>query len=211
MTFKSFRLIGAIFFLFLVGCASRAPKTAATPTRVQKAHWETKAQVRDLKNDKTHSLSIDVLGEKGVALRIEATAAMGVPVASYVMNQNGFRCLIPQKKTFYQGPLKGEGLKVTLNVPLAPEVLPAIAFDEPLGGPEWSCRNDRYGFIESCTDSSRKVSIHWSDRDGAAKKVSLKGPQFEMEWIFPRPRTEVQFRPQVFEIRPPAGYKIIQL
>ncbi|MNT61890.1 hypothetical protein D3C72_1995640 [compost metagenome] len=53
--------------------------------------------------------------------------------------------------------------------------------------------------------------VQWLSRSEGSKKVVITAPQFEMQWHFKAPQTEVQFKNELFTLRQPEGFKPIQL
>jgi len=167
--------------------------------------------VRDLKENKTQSLSIDVLAIKNERMRMEVTALMGFRVASLVMSPRDISFAIYPQKRFYYGKNSEKALSRLIDLPLHPMNLENIAFDEPVRGPGWRCDLDQSGWVAMCENPSRQLTVKWLDRAEGAKKVVITGPQFEMQWLFNAPQTEVQFKPETFTLKQPEGFKPIQL
>lgn len=199
------KILFSAMALFLAACAG-TPKAPIEAVNV--AHWETKMRLKDLEKNKSHSLSVDVLGERGGAMRMDATAILGYPVASYVMTPEEFRCAVYTSKAFYQGPVTETALRPLLKVPMSPVVLRQVAFDEPLSG--WKCTRGADGKVQSCESAVTRVSATWK-REGAHRVVSFKGPGFEMEWAFGAPRTDVQLKDSAFVLEAPRGFRVIRL
>lgn len=194
--------------LALVSCTSKPPRPF--DAKMTKAQWETKLRVKDLAKDKTQSLSVDVLGERGSNLRLEASAILGYPVASYVMNREGFQCAVYSKKVFYEGGLSETALEPLLRLPLSPTVLSRVAFDEPIRDRGWSCANGQDGLVASCESASRGLKVVWNRKD-EAKTVRIEGATFQMDWVFNEPRTEVQFKDDTFRLKVPKDFRVIRL
>lgn len=204
------QILGSVLcvsILVLVGCASQPVKT----TGFDKAQWETKTMIRDLRNNKTQSLNIDILAVRDQKARFEITAMLGYQVGSLVMNQRDIAFNIYPKKTFYYGKNSERALGQLIDLPLHPMNLANIAFDQPIRGSGWQCLKDVEGWIQSCENASRKLTVKWTERKEGAKKVLITGPQFEMQWHFDAPQTEVQFKNEIFTLKQPEGFKAIQL
>ncbi|MBX2987896.1 MAG: hypothetical protein KF802_08355 [Bdellovibrionaceae bacterium] len=206
MTLKIFSL--GIFAFFLAACSTSPKKAVSGP--IDKARWETKMRVKDLSRNKSQSLSVDVLGEKTGPLRLEATAIMGYPVASYVMDQQGFRCAVYPQKQFYEGPLTENALRPLVKIALSPQILRHIAFDEPIRGTDWVCQAGEDRLVSECRSARRGLTIAWN-RHESGKTVKVRGAEFEMDWAFDHPQTEVQFKDGTFRLETPSGFKVIRL
>lgn len=194
---------------FVLSCTS-APKKEVPMGAIVQARWETKLRVKDLKKEKTNSVSVDVLGKRGGPFRMEASAILGYPVASYVMDQSGFKCAVYPEKKFYEGNLSEEALQPLLKVPMSPVVLRQIAFDEPLSGSVWKCAKGADGHVESCVSAASQTKVAWK-REGANRSVRIEAPGFEMDWVFGLPQTDVQFKEGTFHLEAPQGFKVIRL
>lgn len=194
-------------FLF-VGCVTKPVKKEGT---FPKAEWETKALIKNLRENKTQSLSIDIYAIKDRQLRLEIAALMGFQVASLVMNPQEISYVLYSRKTFYQGHNSERAFAHVLNLPLHPMNLTKIAFDEPVEGPGWLCSFDTLGLPSQCENIQKEIRVVWSDRNQGQKKVSIAAPQFEMQWQFSSPKTEVQFKEDLFILKQPPGFKAIQI
>lgn len=201
-------LLGLIFCLTMVGCATT--KTVREGA-FQKAQWATKAMVKDLRQNKNQSLTIDIYALKNERARFEITALLGYQVASLVMSPQEISYIIyPQKKFFY-GKNSERAVQQMIGLPLHPMNLASIAFDEPVRGRGWQCSLDGNGLIAACENQERAMSVQWLSRNEGSKKVLITAPQFEMQWHFDAPQTEVQFKNELFTLRQPEGFKAIQL
>lgn len=203
------RLPAAAAFLVLASCAT-APKSEIPAGAVNQARWETKLRVKDLRKDKSHSVSADVIGERGGSMRMEVTAILGYPVASYVMSDGGFRCAVYPEKKFYEGPIGERALQPVLKVPVSPVILRMLAFDEPLGGSQWKCSGGTAAQPEKCESAALGTKISWQ-REGAVRKIRIEAPGYEMDWAFGAPRTDVQLQESTFRLEAPKGFKVIRL
>jgi hypothetical protein len=207
MTRSSNYFLFTLILLAIAGCATK-PKIIGP---LQQAQWETKALIKDLKTNKSQSLNIDIYAVKNDRARLEISALMGFQVASLVMdNKDISYAIYPQKKFFY-GKNSEEAFSRVINLPLHPMNLINVAFEEPVRGSGWQCAKDQSGQLASCTNAERKMRIVWSGRVDGAKKVLITAPQFEMQWAYQAPQTEVQFKPELFTLRQPNGFKAIQI
>jgi hypothetical protein len=201
-------LLGLIFCFTAMGCAT---KTVLREGAFQKAQWETKAMVKDLRQNKNQSLTIDIYAIKNERARFEITALLGYQVASLVMSPQEISYIIyPQKKFFY-GKNSERAVQQMIGLPLHPMNLTSIAFDEPVRGRGWQCNIDGQGLIASCENKERAIVVQWLNRSEGSKNVVITAPQFEMQWQFAAPQTEVQFKNELFTLRQPEGFKAIQL
>ncbi|MNL04154.1 hypothetical protein D3C87_1247160 [compost metagenome] len=202
-------LLGLIFWFTAMGCATKT--VVVREGAFEKAQWETKAMVKDLRQNKNQSLTIDIFAIKNERARFEVTALLGYQVASLVMSAQEISYInYPQKKFFY-GKNSERVIQQMIGLPLHPMNLTSIAFDEPVRGRGWQCNVDGQGLIASCENKERAMVVQWLSRSEGSKKVVITAPQFEMQWHFKAPQTEVQFKNELFTLRQPEGFKPIQL
>lgn len=196
-----------IFAILITSCVSKPTKSVGP----LQARWETKALITNQEENKKHSLNIDVYAIRDKNTRLEVSALLGFPIASLVMTPEDIAFVIYSKKTFYQGKNSESSLSRLFNLPLRPLSLANIAFDEPIIGEGWRCKFDQKSVVTQCENTDRKISVNWQDRDAGKKKVQIVAPQFEMIWLFSAPQTEVVLKDLQFKIKPPSGFKIIQI
>lgn len=211
MMHKMFRLaVVSLSLVLIAGCATSKKQEPPPPDLPEKARWETSLRVRDLRADRGQSLTVAVLGERSGRLRLEASAVMGVPVASFVLSGDEFRCAVYQKKTFYRGKADEAALEQLIRLPLSPRLLHEVMFEVPPKGSDWTCRYTTEKRLEECSSERGKTQVQWR-RNGDERTIRINGPGYEATWAFAKPRTEVQFKDETFRLEAPAGYRLIQL
>jgi len=198
--------------LFMVSCATQPTKPQSSGAGLTKAQWETKAVIRDLKADKSHSLNIDILGDYPGKLRLEVSALMGVQVASLALNDDDVRYAIYPQKKFFEGKASETSFLPLMNVPLHPHNFLNVAYDTPMRGTGWACTKGSDNLVAECYQAARGIKVQWLDRTPEGqKRVLITGPTFEMRWLFKPPQTEVQFKDETFHLEQPADFKTVQL
>jgi hypothetical protein len=201
----------AFFFLVLTLLLSSCVTKTVKEVAPQKAQWETKALIKNLRENKTQSLNIDIYAIKNQRARLEISALMGFQVASLVMSPAEISYVIYPQKTFFYGRNSERAFSRMIDLPLHPMNLANIAFDEPVRGQGWKCTLDAMGAISQCENSGRGILVAWAERNEGQKKVRITAPQFEMQWQFSAPQTEVQFKSELFTLKQPAGFKAVQI
>ncbi|MBO9665677.1 MAG: DUF4292 domain-containing protein [Bdellovibrio sp.] len=203
---------GLCLLLLALGFAACASQPSAPTGPIQVAQWETKALIRDLKANKSQSVDIDVMAVKNQRVRLDVTALMGFQVASLVMSPKEIAYIIYPEKRFYFGKSSEQAMNKIIGLPIHPMNLTYIAFDEPIRGTGWTCElGVTDGLISKCENQKRAIRVEWKDRTEGKKKVVITAPQFEMQWLFKSPQTEVQFKPETFTLKQPEGFKAIQI
>jgi hypothetical protein len=198
--------------LVVTACGTNSVKTEEAGASARHAQWETKAVIRDLKNNKSHSLDIDVLTDYTGRLRMEISALMGVQVASLVLNQEDIRYAVYSQKRFFQGKPSESSFLPLINIPIHPRNFLNLITDAPLKGPSWECVRGADSQLTECNQTARKIKVQWQDRTPEGqKKVLITGPGFEMRWLFRPPQTEVQFKNDTFQLEIPSEFKTVQL
>jgi hypothetical protein len=202
--FKNLILLSSFF---LYACAEKPIKE----TLPKQAKWESKARIKNLKENKTQNLDIDIYAIKNEKARIEVSAVLGTNVASLVMSPTDISYIIFPQKKFFSGKNSANAILGIVNLPLHPMYLSSIAFDDPLRGGGWKCQHGPDGKVSQCENVNKEIKISWYDRNKGEKNVSIVAPLFEMDWHFSAPQTDVQFKPEVFVLKQPPGFKAIQI
>lgn len=192
----------------MAACAS-TQKMAET--NYQTAQWETKAVVKTLKTGAINSMKIEIWAIRNNRARFEITALFGFQVASLVMSPQDISFIYYPRKEFYFGKNSERALKSLIDLPLHPMNLSYVAFDEPIRGQGWICKAGVDRLVESCQHAGRGLSVKWMNRNNGEKKIVITSPEIEMSWFFNAPQTSVQFKPAVFTLSQPDGFKAIQL
>src|SRR4051794_27615863 len=90
--------------LLFLSCQTTPKKGEMFTPTAPAVKWETKAQLKDFKQNKTDNLTIDIVAIKDSHTRIEVSATMGYPVASIVTSPKNLRMALYTQKKFYWGP-----------------------------------------------------------------------------------------------------------
>ncbi|HRO66023.1 MAG TPA: hypothetical protein PL182_00510 [Pseudobdellovibrionaceae bacterium] len=209
MSYKRYSLWNAVFIAtFLVLGCQTAPK--AVDASADELQWESRLRIKDVKKNKTQSVSADVLARKSSGeIRIEMSS-LAIPLASYVMDAKGFSCALYRQKAFYEGPLKENALQPLLRMPLSPVLFRQMLFDRPMSGGDWACKKGADGLVASCSSAQRQLAVVW-ERKPESRTVRVTHPGFEIHWVFNPPSTEVQFKENTFRLEAPRGFKVIRL
>jgi hypothetical protein len=196
----------------LVSCATQPLRAPVASGSLQKAQWDTKAVIRDLKANKSHSVDIEIAGDYPEKLRMDVKAFMGTSVASLALNNDEVRYAIYPQKKFFEGKANEGSFIPLMNIPLHPRNFMSIAYDLPMRGTGWECKKDVAGLPMECDQAAKGLKIQWTDRTPEGqKKVLISGAMFEMRWLFKPPQTEVQFKDETFSLEAPSEFKTIQL
>lgn len=208
LTIKQILFLFAGVSLFISGCATSPPKIRET--NFLNAKWESKAVIKNLKTGGVNSISIDIMAIRNSRARFEITGPFGIQVASLVMSPQDISFIYFPNKEFYYGKNSERALRALVDLPLHPMNLSYVAFDEPIGGPGWTCAAGVDHMVESCQQTQRGLRVKWV-RNGEEKKIVISTSDIEMSWFFKAAQTSVQFKPAVFTLAQPEGFKAIQL
>jgi len=200
---------GILLFIGMMALTACQSRQTAPTTHFQKAKWETIAQINDLKRNKNHRVSIDVLAIKNEKMRMEVTATLGYQVASVLINREGFKAAVYPQKKFYQGNLSDRAFSDALNMPVSPRALFAIAFDEPITGQGWSCEKDAESMPKKCVQANSQIQVEWTKKNDGTKLVKITSPRIEMSWFFKNPELNFEEKPELFNLNVPNGYQVI--
>lgn len=208
-------LIVVLGGIFIIGCQSKPVKTVELSDKVDisklpKYMWETKAQIRDLKRNKNNNVSIDFLAVKNQRLRLEIQATMGIQVGTLGMNQENFIAILYTQKKAIQGKMEEKTLMKSFNLPIPPESLYAIAFDEAINHPQWKCYYDNSKLVSLCENANSQSKIEWKNRNAGTKLAKITSPNMEVDWYFKAPQV-LEIKSETFNIEVPNGYKVINL
>lgn len=196
----------ALASLVLFSCAQKP----ITEGSYEVANWETKAQIRQLRDNQTHNISIDLYAIKGDKLRMEASGPLGYKLASVVMDREKVQAIIFNEKKFYIGSSTQDVMIKAFRVPVPPNVFFAMIFDQELRGSGWKCDSDPKGLIQKCANKDL-ISIEWERLENPRKIVRLKSKAFEMEWYFKTLDLDWQPKDEMFKLTPPENYQTLKL
>ena len=199
---------GAIVFtcIIFVGCAHKEFEYSPT----DKASWETKALVKQVKTGQVNNVAIDVFAIKASKLRLEVTATLGYKVASVVLDKDHIQALVVPDKKYYEGFVTPDVIARVLKIPVHPNILYAMIFDQSLRGAGWVCHNDDKGLLKDCAFKDI-MSLTWERLPPPQKIVHLKTKSVEMDWLFKTPDPKWEPKEEMFQLQAPESYESIRL
>lgn len=197
-------LLLSLVVIFLSACAS---KPIEYDGKKLQGRWEAKAQVKDIKRDQTHNVSLDVIGIKPDKVRMEVSATLGVSLASLVLKEEEIAYAIHPQKRFFSGAVSDQALKPLFNIELNPKYLLNVFFDMPIPEKNWSCTRGVDQLVEKCERLSDGLSIEWKERQGELKRVYIKSSDFEVQVLVKDFTTKVEITEKTFTLEAPKGYK----
>ena len=205
------KLIALLCLFVLFSCSTQSKKEIGPTSPLAAIKWETKAQVRDFKNNKNNVLNIEIVSVKNSYLRMEVGATLGYPVASYVATPKSMKLAIYPQKKFYFGPNTETALLPLLGFPLDPNVLQSIVYDMAIRN--WNCVAGDDGLVTSCKRMTKngEVVVVWQERKETTKRIIIHGPQFEMQWLFQSSSPMNPVKANTFKLEAPSGYSVIAL
>ncbi|NUM57699.1 MAG: hypothetical protein HUU56_03660 [Bdellovibrionaceae bacterium] len=198
-----------------ISCQTKPVKTLELGNKVDisklpKFYWETKAQIRDLKRKKNNNVSIDFLAIKNAKIRLEIKATLGIQVGTLGISQEQFIAVLYRQKNVIQGKMDEKVLTKAFNLPIPPEALYSIAFDESIKGTQWKCNYDNLKVVSLCENEKQQSRVEWSNRVGGGKLVKIYSPTIEVDWFFKPPQV-LEINEETFKVEIPNGYKVTNI
>jgi hypothetical protein len=208
-----------LLFVFLLLCFSACVSKQLSEPIIIKPEakslslWEAKAQIKDIKNAKTHQVSLDFIAHWPDAVRVDVSGPMGIALASLMAKKNEIQYALFRQKAFYEGRVSDTALRSIFRIDLDARHLLNICFDKPILRKDWHCENDAMGLVASCSRNDG-LRIQWGERDGLKKRVTIANPEFEVQILFKNYSTKVlnenedeNTRKNPFLISPPDDFK----
>lgn len=200
------KLLIFLIILFSISCSTMKKQSMSLDLK----HWDSKAVIKDLKNDKTHTVDIEVFKNGDQMLRLEISAMMGVSVASVVIHHEDIGYSLNRQSQFFKGKVAVDSFQYLMNIPLHPYALIAVIEQKNLKQFGWQCTLQN-GVVDECLFPKQNLTVKYLKIDPEKSKVQIYGPQFEMNWLLSRSTTKVQNLTELFRIKAPDGFKIIQI
>lgn len=188
----------------LLACQT-VPKSFETQ---QQGTWEGRALIKNKQKNEAHILNIDISAVRNQNLRLDATTAMGLPLASLLLKEDeSMYYVLYRQKKYYEGPAKAQMMRHLISINLDPKVLYNIIFDEPMANKDWVCQMDKKDLVSLCRHLRTRVEVTW-DRSGERKRVNITHPDAEIQMRFSSYKTAV--KDGVFELSRPESFRRLQ-
>ncbi len=156
-----------------------------------------------------HFLQLQIFALQPDQLRMDATAAMGVYVGTFVMNGETTQFLSAREKKFYTGPTSPEMMQALVQAPLDPRTLYNVLFDRPLDMDQWDCEEKNE--ILNCMYQSAKLQLRLKNTDEYEKMLSLNSPKVSVRLKFSLVGTKLEQGSELFNLKPPAQFRVYRL
>lgn len=196
----------SLFLLLLTSCSTWNTKQQLANLK----YWESKAVIKDLKQDKTHTIDIDIYNLGDQKIRLDISALMGVSVAHVVVNDKKVFYTLDRQSQYFQGNVDENSFQYLMNIPLHPWALIAVIQNKNLSQFGWQCTLDG-GIVQECLYPKRHLTVKYQKFDSQKFKIQILGPQFEMNWLLTPSKTEVQNITELFRLNAPGGFHIIEI
>lgn len=207
---KDFRLRKVIIWMlsiFYIGCAT-APKKEKSALTLKV--WQSSAVIKNIKENKTHAVTLDVVAKNENLIRIDVNGPMAISLATIVILKDQTKYVLYQRKEYYVAKNKESAFQHLIHFKLHTDILGGVLWDKEIVLPNWKCEKDAQNLPKKCEESSSAIKVEWIQRGLESKTVKITGPQFEMVWSISTP-TEVEPKSAVFNIKVPERFKIIQI
>jgi hypothetical protein len=170
-------------------------------------HWQGKALIKDLKENKSFIVKLNLNAIKNQNLRMDVVSTLGTGVASMTADDDSVRyLLIPEKKFFFGAP-SAEVMKPILLLPFDPRWLHNLLFEVPFQDQSWLCVNDGAGLLSSCINEAAGLKVTWSGRSGEKRTVFLEHAKASVQINISSFRPKVETRKNLFALEAPSNYR----
>jgi hypothetical protein len=181
-----------IFFsiaLLLEACSTQS----LAPTSHRSGEWSAKAQVTEMSTGKSQQVSLDIYSVWPQKMRIEATAILGIEVAVLAVEGGHFNLILPREKKYYSGPNSEKALQNVFKVPLNPEWLINMTFDQDIKGPGWICGTENTAELDQeqdsvpariCRNAKYSLKVEWRERSGDRKRVVITNATHQLQLLY---------------------------
>ena len=181
-------------FLSLLGLLLEACSTQSlAPTSHRSGEWFAKAQVTEMSTGKSQQVNLDIYSVWPKKMRIEATAILGIEVAVLAVEDGQFSLILPREKKYYSGPNSEKALQNVFKVPLNPEWLINMTFDQDIKGSGWICGSENSVDANQeedptpariCRNAKYSLKVEWRERSGDRKRVVITNATHQLQLLY---------------------------
>ena len=144
-------------------------------------------------------------------MRMDLSAILGVYVGSLVWNDSQMQVLLAHDKKFINGPATADSMQELLKMPIDPQALLDIFWENPLSNREWVCELDQVGLSKICKHKSFAIKISWQERDGRHRLIEIDSPKANVQLSLTESEDSYEVKPSTFQLKAPEGFRIITL
>lgn len=197
-------------------CSCVTPKPVEEPKAIvpkasELSLWTAKAQVKDLKTDKSQQVSLDLITMLPNSVRVDVSGPLGISLATLTIQKDQIQYALYRQKSFYEGIANEKAMRSIFRMDLDARHLVNICYDQPILEKGWKCQNGAQGLVESCENIDRGLSVFWKERDGFKKRVVLSNHEHEVQILFKEYSTKVldenSNQKDPFHIEIPEGFQ----
>lgn len=193
---------------FLSGCGS-VPKTLSGYDAGQ---FKSKALIRDLTNNKSNVVNLDLKAYDLQNFRLDVTTSLGMHIFSLVHKPEGLEYIVVPNKQHFKGKSSSKALAPIFSAPLDPKYLPYVFLEKAIPDKNWSCDKDSAGVLVSCRELKTKMVISWDRNKDGAHLVKISYPGVSTIQINVNDFSkDLKDREKTLQLKVPESFKTIKI
>lgn len=192
--------------ILLQGCASLTTKKFS---EVESGQFESKVLVRDKVESKSGIVNVTFRGIKDKKLRLDVLSPLQTHLASLSLNGDDLKYILPPEKKSYRGIASAAAMQPILRIPMDPKLLYNLFFDIPISDKNWSCTQDKNGFLKDCQTMRGDLKIKWVSRSGEQRVLEVDHAKAFLQINIHKFKGAVSAKDPKLDLKIPDSYKAI--
>ncbi len=119
--------------------------------------------------------------------------------------------LLAREKKFINGPANSDSMQELLKMPIDPQVLLDIFWDNSFPKSEWNCDVNPLGQAKICQHKSVGIRVIWQEREGHHRLIEIDSPQVNAQLSINELEEDIELKASTFQLKAPDSFRKINL
>lgn len=195
-----------IFLTFTLGCQSL--KISGREDYKRPSFWVFKASIYSARKQKSFSGYVHMAYMSKNKIRIDLYGPLGlVHAGTFVYKKDKFQAFLPLERKFLFGLVHRSALQHILRVPIEPQILTPILFQQPITQKNWSCSFDeKKDLVKECFNENLDLRILWETSKKAQRKILILSPEGRVQLKLKKSKYIRPLADEKFDLKAPESY-----
>lgn len=217
------------YFLYLILLGFIVGGTSCQTGKIQKVenkanplviqYREGRLEFEDLVKKKKQKVKVEAFILQNQKMRLEATATLGIRVASILVSESDIQAQLYLEKKFLSGKFpyvwKNENPTLrSMSIPLSPKFLQSLILKQQVLSSSWKCEktlDDAKECLNMKPQKNLPERITWVKSSDGEELVFVESETFRIKWTFLSAKEISEPKPKLFEMQINENYQKVDI
>ncbi len=194
------RVVSPLLTISLLVAATACTTAPTKFNEYDSGSWDIRAMIRNKTKSRSYIVHIDAVAVRPNRLRMEFSTPVGISVGAFALVDKKVSYYTSEDKKVKTLPATDAAMRPLIQTNIDPYLLMDILFDEKPREKGWVCDNDKKGFMKSCANKSKNITLVWLKRELKQRAVEINTPSTKIQLGLKGFKPKVEVRPETFQI-----------